>query len=321
MSGSGRAHARENRSGREVAPDTPSPVPEQTFTVLIAVVGISLISIVGALLLVMKRDKIQRWLPFMVAVAAGALLGDTFLHLIPHAVAQAGGFTNEIAWWILGGVIGFFVIESLIHWHHHGEDVHEHGPDGVHSLGWMNLLGDFVHNFIDGLIIAGAFLLSPEAGWATTIAVLLHEIPQEFGDFGVLLHAGFKPRTALLLNLGSGLSAVLGALIVLAIGHSVDVESTLGPLAAGGFIYIACADLVPELRTRAKGVQVLTTMLALAIGLGAIVLVHELPGFGCGPGHGHGHSHSHSHSASPGAGSDHGHDHSHGTDGERTPGK
>jgi len=253
-------------------------MPPESLPALVSVTAVSLLSLVGAALL-LGRGWVQSLLPLLIAMAAGALLGDTFLHLLPHAVAEAGGvFTTTIAYGVLAGLLGFFFIESVLHWHHHGEDVHDHGPGGIHSFGWMNLIGDGLHNLIDGMLIAGAWLVGPEAGLATTIAVALHEIPQEFGDFGVLLHAGFSPRRAIVLNLLSGLTAVVGGLFVLLTAGDQGMADLLVPVAAGGFLYIACADLVPEMRKRARGKQLITTVLALVAGLGLMIVVHEMGG-------------------------------------------
>ena len=272
-------------------------MPEETLPILLSVLGVSLVSLVGAIVL-LGRGAVSRILPLLVALAAGAMLGDTFLHLLPHAVMDAGGFTPMITWGVLGGLLGFFLVEGVLHWHHHGEDVHEHGPEGVHHLGWMNLIGDCLHNLIDGMLIAAAWFLSPEVGFATTVAVLLHEIPQEFGDFGVLLHAGFSPRKAILFNLISALFAVVGAVIVLIIGPDTHLAAYLVPVAAGGFLYIACADLVPEMRKRARGWAMVSTVAALLFGVALMALVHEFEGHDHHAGHSHeggegGHGHSH----------------------------
>jgi zinc and cadmium transporter len=297
-------------------------MPERSLEVVLSVLGVGLISVVGATVL-LSRGRVAKILPLLVALAAGALIGDTFLHLLPDAVAEAGGFTPAIAWGVLAGLVGFFLVESVLHWHHHGEDVHEHTEEGIHQLGWMNLIADGLHNFIDGMLIAAAWIVSPEAGWATTIAVALHEIPQEFGDFGVLLHAGFTPRRAILFNVLSGLAAVVGALVVLAAGE-VGLAQSLVPVAAGGFLYIACADLVPEMRKRARGLALLTTSIALAVGLGLMAVVHEL--IPCGHAHhGHGHvhgagaegGHGHAHDGDQDEGEDHGHDHDGDHDGDQ----
>ncbi len=289
-------------------------MPPETLSVLAAVAAVSLLSVVGAVVL-LGKGWVHKLLPLLIALAAGALLGDTFLHLLPHAVEEAGNrFTPGIAYGVLAGLLGFFLIEGVLHWHHHGEDVHDHGPDGIHSFGWMNLLGDGLHNLIDGMLIAGAWLVSPEAGIATTIAVALHEIPQEFGDLGVLIHAGFSPRKAILFNLLSALMAVVGALFVLVTSGDHGIAQFLVPVAAGGFLYIACADLVPEMRKRSKGKELLSTVLALAVGLGLMVAVHEVGH--CGHDHG-GHGHE-GHDHGTGGGHDHdgdgdddhkGHDH------------
>jgi zinc and cadmium transporter len=287
-------------------------MPDATVPALLSVLAVSLVSFAGASVLALGPGRLRRFLPALVALAAGALLGDTFLHLLPEAVEGRGGFTPGVAWGVLGGLLAFFAIEQVIHWHHHGEDIdahfdHDHGPAAaadptasalvghghVHEVAWMNLLGDFLHNLIDGMLIAGTWLVSPEAGIATTIAVALHEIPQEFGDFGVLLHAGLSPKRALLLNFGSALAAVLGGAFVLVTHGTIQIDAWIMPIASGGFLYIACADLVPELRRRAKGKALLGVGLALAAGIGLIALVGEITGHTHvhGPGHEHDHVH------------------------------
>ncbi|MCB9901477.1 MAG: ZIP family metal transporter [Planctomycetota bacterium] len=269
-------------------------MPERTLAILVSIALISLISVVGAALL-LRGGRVHRHLSFLVALAAGALIGDVFLHLLPHAVEDAGAFSPQIGWGILGGLLGFFLIESLLHWHHHGEDVHDHEPGGLHSFGWMNLIGDALHNAIDGMLIAGAWIASPEAGLATSVAVLLHEVPQEFGDFGVLLHAGFSPSRALWWNLGCAASAFLGAGVVLAFGTNDAVQAMLVPIAAGGFLYIACSDLVPEMRRRARGKGLIMVLLALALGLGCMAALGSVEGLLGDLGHAHGHPHPHPH--------------------------
>jgi zinc and cadmium transporter len=144
------------------------------------------------------------------------------------------------------GVFSFFVLEKGIHWQHCHHHVMEKGH--IHSFAYTNLVGDGLHNFLDGVIIGASYLVSLPAGIATTIAVLLHEIPQEIGDFGVLIHAGFSKGKALMLNLGTALLAVVGVIVTLLIGGNVSgLEIFLIPIAAGGFVYIAGSDLIPEL--------------------------------------------------------------------------
>jgi zinc and cadmium transporter len=259
-------------------------VPQASLPALISVLVVSLISFVGATALALGPRRVRTLLPLLVAMAAGALLGGALLHLLPEAAEQAGGFDRRVATWTLAGVLGFFVIESVIHWHHHGEDVEEHGEGGVASFVWMNLIGDGVHNCIDGALIAGTWMLSPSAGLVTTIAVSLHEVPQEFGDFGVLLHGGLPVGKALLLNFASAMLAFVGAVGVLLTGGALHLEPALVPLAAGGFLYVACADLVPELHKRATRKDLLFRSLAMAVGLALVIVLPLLVGEG---GHAH----------------------------------
>jgi zinc and cadmium transporter len=250
-------------------------MPAEALPALLSVGAVSLLSLLGATVLFLGRARVHRIVPFLVALAAGALLGDTFLHLLPESVEHHGGFEGTVAWGTLGGLLGFFLIEQAIHWHHHGEDLEPH-PGHVHEVAWLNLLGDLIHNFVDGTLIAAAWLVSPEVGLATTIAVALHEIPQEFGDFGVLLHAGMGPGRAIRMNLLSALSAVVGAVLVLATQGSLGLEDALGPVAAGGFLYVACADLVPELRKRSGARHFVATVSALGLGVLLMALIGEM---------------------------------------------
>ena len=162
---------------------------------------VSILSVVGILALLLKKKQLNSILLLLVAFSAGALLGGALLHLIPEA-SHHDGFTTEIALYILTGILIFFILEKIIHWHHcHNVDCSEH----KHHLGTMNLVGDGLHNFIDGALIAGSYMVSIPLGIATTIAVILHEIPQEIGDFGVLVYSGMKPKKALFYNFGFAL--------------------------------------------------------------------------------------------------------------------
>jgi zinc and cadmium transporter len=172
-------------------------------------------------------------------------MGDAFIHLIPEALESAinPAFTSIL---IIFGVLIFFILEKFFHWHHHGEDAAE--PHQIHPIGKLILFSDGIHNITDGIIIGASFLVSVPVGIATTLAVILHEIPQEIGDFAVLLHAGYSRAKALLFNLLSGLTAVIGVLIAFVIGSAGETFNTwMLSLVAGGFIYIAIADLIPEL--------------------------------------------------------------------------
>lgn len=188
----------------------------------------------------------QKLLFLLVGFAAGALLGDVFIHLLPEI--SENGFGINSAFYILSGIIAFFVLEKVVRWHHcHNSEgtCHEHK-----HLATMNLVGDGFHNLIDGMIIAGSYLAGMQIGIATTIAVLLHEIPQEIGDFAVLLHSGMKKGKALLLNFASGLIALIGAGIVFALSSLTSILTFIVPFTAGGFLYIAVADLLPELHKK-----------------------------------------------------------------------
>jgi len=211
---------------------------------LVAVVGVSLISLVGILALLSRESFLRRVLPFLVSFAVGALLGDALLHILPE-LAEHGGLTTGISLVVVGSIVFFFVLEKLIHLHHQLDaPVHGH----IHPVALNNLVGDGIHNFVDGAIIAGAFLVDTRLGIATTAAVALHEIPQEVGDLGVLVHAGLTPRRALVYNLASALAAVLGAILALGLeGAFGGLERALLAMSAGAFIYIAGADLIPEL--------------------------------------------------------------------------
>ena len=174
----------------------------------------------------------------------GALLGDVFLHIIPH-VSEEHGFTTKIGVYFLLGVLLFFALEKFVNWHHCHSVDHHHK---IKPLAYTNLVGDGFHNFLDGVIIVSSFMVSVPVGIATTLAVLFHEIPQEVGDFGVLLYAGFSRKKALLLNFASALVAVLGGLVaLLLIDYIQGIEIVLLAFAGGGFIYIAGSDLIPEL--------------------------------------------------------------------------
>jgi zinc and cadmium transporter len=231
---------------------------------LTAVVVISAISLVGSIGLVMSRDALQKAVFYLVAFAAGALLGDAFFHLLPEIAESEAGFTPGASAAVLTGVLGFFVLEKVLHWHH----AHFPEEEVLHPIAVTNLVGDGLHNFIDGAVVAASFAVSVELGLATSIAVALHEIPQEIGDIAILLHAGLPPRRAIALNFISGLAAVAGALLVLSIAPVRFVESFLVPFSAGAFVYIASTDLLPDLHKEAQPRRSAIQLLALVAGVG-----------------------------------------------------
>jgi|SRR3989338_7170352 len=201
---------------------------------------VSLIAFLGILTLYLKDKLLNKILLSLVSLSAGALLGDAFLHLIPEAVETIS--SEKVFLYVLIGFTLFFFIEKVLHWHH----CHK-GHCETHSFAYMVLVGDAIHNLLDGLIIAASFIASPVIGFTTTLAIILHEIPQELGDFGVLVHGGFKKTKALFLNFLTAVTAVIGGII----GYFISSESIINfflPFAAGGFIYIAASDLIPELK-------------------------------------------------------------------------
>lgn len=220
---------------------------------ILSVLAISVVSLVGVFTLFLNARHLRMIIFYLVSLAAGALFGDAFIHLIPEAFAT--GETMTMSALILAGLFLFFLLEKILHWHHaHGQVEeceetlvnHDHGRK---PLGAMVIVADAVHNFVDGVIIAVSYLVSWPVGLATTLAVVIHEIPQEIGDFGLLLHAGWSKKRALLFNFLSALAAILGVLAVFIFGAGAEkfVPAALA-FAAGGFIYIAGADLVPELQ-------------------------------------------------------------------------
>jgi len=221
-------------------------MPLPTLVLILAAVAIvSLVSFVGVFALFLHK-RLEKILTYLISFAAGALLGVAFLDLLPESLEI---FPNNKALLIaLFGIIMFFTIEAFLHWHHHHTHKHEE-PHHIHSVGYLNLFADGLHNFIDGMVIAAGFLISPHLGVVTTIAAILHEVPQEFGDFSILIYSGFKKTKALFFNFLSALTAVAGALFVYFWGSMFDsLNNYLIPFAAGGFIYIAAVDLLPELR-------------------------------------------------------------------------
>lgn len=218
-----------------------------------SVLAVSAVSLVGVFTLSMREALLRRTLFILVALATGAMLGNVLLHLLPEVYAEA---TNPqlAALWVLAGVLFFFVLEKVLHWQHAHpleEHPHEHESREEHTahMGPLVLIADGLHNVTDGFIIAAAYLVSIEVGIATTVAVMLHEFPQEIGDFGLLLHVGFTRVQALLWNFCSALTAFAGAAAGLLLsGIVADSIPYIVAFAAGNLLYIAVSDLLPELR-------------------------------------------------------------------------
>jgi len=231
---------------------------------LVSVFIVSAISFVGVLTLLLKESILRGMLLFFVSFSAGALLGDAFVHLLPQA-AEKSGFGITLSIYILLGILTFFILEKFICWRHCHVETSEQHP---HPVGFMNLIGDGLHNLIDGMVIAGSYYVSIPIGIATTLAVVFHEIPQEIGDFGVLLHAGFSKTKALFFNFISALAAVIGAVIVLLVGIKFNnFEVFIIPFTAGGFIYIASSDLIPELHKETKPWKSFAQLIGIVLGI------------------------------------------------------
>jgi zinc and cadmium transporter len=210
--------------------------------ILAASTAMALIALSGSITLALPAPVFSRVVLPLVALAAGSLLGGALFHLLPEAVTLLGNHLGVYGW-VAGGVVTFFVLEQYLHWHHC------HRPPAAHRpLGYLILIADGLHNLIDGLAIGAAFTVSTELGLVTWLVLAAHEIPQELGDFGILIHAGWTRRAALVFNLASGSTVILGALAAWAAAGHADIAVLL-PFAAGNFAYIALADLVPELTT------------------------------------------------------------------------
>lgn len=194
-------------------------------------------------------------------------MGDVFFHLLPEAGEK--GFSLQIGLYVLIGVVFSFIVEKLIHWHHCHNIECDVSKKHVRALAYMNLLGDGLHNFIDGIIIAGSYLISFPVGLATTLAVIFHEIPQELGDFGVLIYSGLKKTKALFFNFLSALSSVVGVGLVALLQK--DVTAFLIPFAAGTFLYIAGSDLIPALHEETEKSNAALQILVFLLGIGVMV--------------------------------------------------
>ncbi|MBT0160149.1 ZIP family metal transporter [Candidatus Bathyarchaeota archaeon A05DMB-2] len=242
---------------------------------LVSVLSVSLISVVGILTLWLNDTNLRKILLYLVSFSAGSLFGDAFIHLIPEAMEQ-NEMAISVSILIIFGIFSAFVVERFLQWRHcHIPTTTQH----PHSFVYMNLLGDAIHNTIDGLIIGGSYLINIPIGLATTLAVVFHEIPQELGDFGVLVYGGFTKKKALWLNLLTALAAILGASVAFILGSFVDgFIPLLLPFAAGNFIYIAGSDLIPELRKdepEPKKAALQMTAIALGVTIMALVLLLE----------------------------------------------
>ncbi len=242
---------------------------------LISVILVSLVSVVGILSLLLNDKKLTKILLYLVSFSAGSLFGDAFIHLIPEAI-EGNSSGTLVSILIIFGILFSFAMERFLQWRHcHIPTSSEH----PHSFAYMNLFGDTIHNLIDGLIIGGSYLVNIPIGVATTLAVIFHEIPQEIGDFCVLIYGGFTKRKALWLNFLTALTAVIGALTAIILSSVLEgFVPVLIPFAAGNFIYIAGSDLIPELRKdtpELKKAAIQITSISLGVIIMALLLILE----------------------------------------------
>jgi zinc and cadmium transporter len=250
---------------------------------LAAGLTVSLASFSGLFVLWIKPERLAAIVPNLVSLAVGVLLGDAFIHLIPDAAARHGS-VSTVCMAALVGVFVFFLLEKAVRWRHDHRFALDAGSEDIRPLARMNLIGDAIHNFVDGILIAGSFLADPVLGFTTTFAIVAHEVPQELGDVGALVYGGYTPRQAVLYNFYCSLTVMAGVLFTLALGQAAESSLILLlPLAAGGFIYIAGSDLIPALHEipTLPGLVGQATTFGLGIGFMQGIVVFEnllLPG-------------------------------------------
>lgn len=241
--------------------------------IVVAGLAMSALALVGAITVMMPAAALARVLLPMVGLAAGSLLGGAFFHMIPESVDAIGnGLGVYLA--LVAGFLVFFVLEQFLHWHHCHRAEHIECVDR-RPLGYLILLADGLHNLIGGLAVGGAFMVDIRVGTVTWLVAAAHEVPQELGDFGVLVHSGWQRRSALAWNFASALTFLVGALIAYAIADRVEVAYLL-PFAAGNFIYIASADLLPEITSEERTRDKIETSAAFVVGLTILLAATRL---------------------------------------------
>ena len=240
--------------------------------ILISVTVVSLIAFIGIIFAGLREELLSRITMVLVGFASGTLIGGAFLHLLPEALTSENDSTT-VFFYVIAGIVVFFALEKFFYWRH----CHEKECP-THAFVYLNLIGDGIHNFIDGMIIAATYIVSfasgsYQLGFATTLAVIFHEIPQELGDFGVLVYGGLSKKKALVFNFISAVTAIIGALTTYFLAYLQSVEVLLVPFAAGGFIYIAATDLMPELHKKAHARASLVQFLAILFGIGLMAFL------------------------------------------------
>lgn len=239
--------------------------------------GVLSVLAAAAFALRLKPSKV----PMLISFAVGALLGAVFLEILPHAFNE-GDSIQGMAITVLAGILFFFVLEKLVLWRHcHEEQCEVHDPHvgrGDHGRsGMMIMVGDTVHNFVDGILIAAAFLADTQVGFVTALAIIAHEIPQEVGDFLILLHSGYSKAKAFAVNLLSSVATVIGGLLGYAALSLVEqwIPTLLG-FAAASMLYVSVADLIPGLHKRPEPQHSVAQVLLIALGIASIWGTHML---------------------------------------------
>jgi zinc and cadmium transporter len=220
-----------------------------------------LIAFAGVLTFILSKKNLQKILLFLVAFATGTLLGGALFHFIPESIEELKITLTIIL--ILTGILIFYVLEKILHWRH----CHADGTCDRHPFTYLTLYGDAIHNFLDGLIIAGSFLLSTNFGLITSLLIILHELPQEIGDFGILIYGGFSKKRALFYNFLSQITAIIGGILGFYFLSTINYATYILPLAAGGFLYIAVMDLIPEIAKEKNKIKLIANLIAIILGL------------------------------------------------------
>ncbi len=245
------------------------------FSALIASSLSSFLGLIGGFSLLAGRGAVERWSKYLVSFAAGTLLGAAFFDLLHEAVEEFPDSVTFTFTWVMVGFLLFFLIEKFLLWHHHSHATEHHADHGV--LAPLVIFGDALHNLIDGLVIGAAFIVNPAVGTTTAVAVLAHELPQEIGDFSILIHSGMARRKIAWWNLFGAVISPIGTLLVFAAASVVDgLELPLIGLSAGMFIYIAAADLVPEIHREKKIGTMASQLTLLVLGILTIVGVGQI---------------------------------------------
>lgn len=241
----------------------------QLILILVSTFVVSIVSLVGVVTLAIKDKFLNTILFWLVAFSAGALIGGAFLHLIPEAIEQST--PDKVFILVIVGFVLFFVLEKYLYWRH----CHD-GVCHVHTFTYLNLIGDAVHNAIDGMVIAASFMMSVKFGLITTLLIIAHEIPQELGDFGVLVYGGFSKRRALFFNFLTALTAFIGAIGAYFLSNSITGFSyVLLSFTAGGFIYIASSDLVPEIHKELNPIKSSLSLIIFILGIAMMLFLRR----------------------------------------------